>query len=105
MPPRMDNPATIRPFAMDAILALHKATRQGGVPQATLELVHLPAREPDHWLQGLALAWARAMPSREAKETGGLSRRGPGGRGPRGFIAALPPRPPPKRSPGSPCGP
>src|SRR5713101_4642494 len=74
---RMDNPATIRPFAMDAILALHKATRQGGVPQATLELVHLPAREPDQWLQDLALTWAHAMPGRRNRRAafrgGGLA--------------------------------
>jgi AhpD family alkylhydroperoxidase len=41
----MSNPATILPGAMDAILTLHKATRRGGVPSATLELVHLRASQ------------------------------------------------------------
>src|SRR5216683_11471 len=101
---RMDNPATIRPFAMDAILALHKATRQGGVPQATLELVHLPAREPDQWLQDLALTWAHAMPSRQAKQTSGFSRWRPGGRRPTGPLPNAPPSRPPRLSPGSATG-
>src|SRR5260221_13406964 len=97
---RMDNPATIRPFAMDAILALHKATRQGGVPQATLELVHLPAREPDQWLQDLALTWAHAMPSRQAKKASGFSRWRPGGVRPKSALPnASPPRQP-QLSPG-----
>ncbi|EFH87666.1 carboxymuconolactone decarboxylase family protein [Ktedonobacter racemifer] len=41
MQARMSNPATILPDAMNAILTLLKATRKGGVPQQTLELVHL----------------------------------------------------------------
>jgi len=41
----MSNPATILPDAMNAILTLHKATRKGGVPSATLELVHLRASQ------------------------------------------------------------
>jgi AhpD family alkylhydroperoxidase len=36
----MGNPATVLPGAMDAILALGKATRKAGVPPATLEPVH-----------------------------------------------------------------
>ncbi len=43
MQPRMSNPVTMLPGAMDAILALNSATRKGGVPQATPELVHLRA--------------------------------------------------------------
>jgi AhpD family alkylhydroperoxidase len=35
----------ILPDAMDAILALFKATRKGSVPSATLELVHLRASQ------------------------------------------------------------
>src|SRR5215831_18438491 len=42
---RMSNPATILPDASQGIQALLKATRQGGVPQATLELVHLRASQ------------------------------------------------------------
>jgi AhpD family alkylhydroperoxidase len=42
---RMSNPATILPDAKDGIQALLKATNQGGVPSATLELVHLRASQ------------------------------------------------------------
>jgi AhpD family alkylhydroperoxidase len=41
----MSNPATILPDAIHGIQALLKATRQGGVPQAVLELVHLRASQ------------------------------------------------------------
>ncbi|NEB08147.1 carboxymuconolactone decarboxylase family protein [Streptomyces coelicoflavus] len=41
MEARMTNPAGVLPDAMQGIGALMKATRQGGVPQLTLELVHL----------------------------------------------------------------
>src|SRR5437660_9797944 len=41
MQARMSNPAAILPDAMHGIQALLKATRKGGVPSATLELVHL----------------------------------------------------------------
>src|SRR3989441_9464186 len=45
MQARMSNPATILPDANTAIQALLKATRKGGVPSATLELVHLRASQ------------------------------------------------------------
>jgi AhpD family alkylhydroperoxidase len=45
MPARMSNPAMILPDAKDGIQALLKATRQGGVPEAVLELVHLRASQ------------------------------------------------------------
>jgi AhpD family alkylhydroperoxidase len=45
MQPRMSNPAKILPDINTGIQALLKATRQGGVPQATLELVHLRASQ------------------------------------------------------------
>src|SRR5881398_3999448 len=45
MQTRMSNPATILPDATEAILSLLKATRKGGVPSATLELVHLRASQ------------------------------------------------------------
>jgi AhpD family alkylhydroperoxidase len=41
----MSNPATILPDVNTGIQALLKATRQGGVPGATLELVHLRASQ------------------------------------------------------------
>ena len=42
---RMSNPAMVIPEAMPAILALKSATERGGVPPATLELVHLRASQ------------------------------------------------------------
>ena len=45
MQARMSNPATILPDANTGIQALLKATRKGGVPPATLELVHLRASQ------------------------------------------------------------
>ncbi|MFF4743571.1 carboxymuconolactone decarboxylase family protein [Streptomyces sp. NPDC001268] len=45
MQARMNNPATAIPEAMPAVLGLLKATRKGGVPETTLELVHLRASQ------------------------------------------------------------
>ncbi|HEX8035936.1 MAG TPA: carboxymuconolactone decarboxylase family protein [Ktedonobacterales bacterium] len=45
MQARMSNPATIIPDAMQGIQTLIKAAGQGGVPQTTLELVHLRASQ------------------------------------------------------------
>src|SRR5262245_27603202 len=45
MQARMQNPAMIIPEAMPAILGVLKATKKGGVPEATLELVHLRASQ------------------------------------------------------------
>ena len=45
MEARMKNPAMILPGAMEAIQGLYKATSKGGVPQETLELVHLRASQ------------------------------------------------------------
>ncbi len=42
---RMDNPATILPDATKGIQDLLKATKKGGLPQETLELVHLRASQ------------------------------------------------------------
>jgi AhpD family alkylhydroperoxidase len=42
---RMKNPAMVIPDAMTAILNLLNATKKGGVPQKTLELVHLRASQ------------------------------------------------------------
>ncbi|HLY30964.1 MAG TPA: carboxymuconolactone decarboxylase family protein [Ktedonobacterales bacterium] len=43
--PRMSNPATLLPDATKGIQTLIMATRQGGVPLKTLELVHLRASQ------------------------------------------------------------
>jgi AhpD family alkylhydroperoxidase len=43
--PRMKNPAAVLPGAWQAIQALHAARAKGGVPAATLELVHLRASQ------------------------------------------------------------
>src|SRR5438876_1428801 len=45
MQTRMSNPAAILPDATNAIQALLKAKRKGGVSQAVLELVHLRASQ------------------------------------------------------------
>ncbi len=45
MQPRMSNPASLFPDAVKAIQILSVATRKGGVPQSTLELVHLRASQ------------------------------------------------------------
>ena len=45
MQARMSNPTKILPGTMQPIQALLKATREGGVPQTTLELVHLRASQ------------------------------------------------------------
>ncbi|MCX5204420.1 carboxymuconolactone decarboxylase family protein [Streptomyces sp. NBC_00237] len=41
MEARMANPATIIPEAYPAILSVMKAARKGGVPESTMELIHL----------------------------------------------------------------
>lgn len=41
MQPRMKNPAMVLPGAMQPILEVLKQTKTAGVPEATLELVHL----------------------------------------------------------------
>ena len=45
MQPRIKNPAVVIPEAMQAIQALHAAPEKGGVPAATLALVHLRASQ------------------------------------------------------------
>ncbi|WP_219467116.1 carboxymuconolactone decarboxylase family protein [Nonomuraea rhizosphaerae] len=45
MAARMQNPAVLVPEAMQAIHALNKAARKGGVPDVTLELVHMRASQ------------------------------------------------------------
>jgi len=43
--PRMQNPAALLPGSVEAVQALMECTRQGGVPETTLELVHLRASQ------------------------------------------------------------
>lgn len=45
MQARMQNPALVLPEAVPAIQGLLKAVKQGGVPESTLELVHLRASQ------------------------------------------------------------
>ena len=45
MEARMKNPAMILPDAMKGIQSLYKAMGQGGVPETTLELVHMRASQ------------------------------------------------------------
>ncbi|MBA3553525.1 MAG: carboxymuconolactone decarboxylase family protein [Gemmatimonadales bacterium] len=45
MQARMRNPAMIFPEAMQALHALHASTEKGGLPSATLGLVHLRASQ------------------------------------------------------------
>ena len=45
MQARMSNPATVVPGAMEALLALGAATKAGGVPAKTLDLIHLRASQ------------------------------------------------------------
>jgi AhpD family alkylhydroperoxidase len=45
MQARMKNPAMVLPDAMNGIRSLYKAMSKGGVPQQTLELVHLRASQ------------------------------------------------------------
>src|SRR5881409_3163668 len=42
---RIQNPAQLIPGVTQPVLALLKATREGGVPESTLELVHLRASQ------------------------------------------------------------
>src|SRR5690348_10899339 len=45
MQSRMKSPALTLPGAMEALRALAKSVEQGGVPRATIELVHLRASQ------------------------------------------------------------
>jgi AhpD family alkylhydroperoxidase len=65
----MKNPATIIPDAMKAIQALNAATGQGGVPPATLGLVHLRASQ----INGCSFCCASG--SRHAKASGETDER------------------------------
>ena len=69
MQPRMKNPAMIIPDAMKAIQALNAATEQGGVPAATLGLMHLRASQ----INGCSFCCVSG--SRHAKAAGETDKR------------------------------
>ena len=45
MQARMKNPAIVIPDAMQVLQALSAAIEKGGIPPATLSLIHLPASQ------------------------------------------------------------
>jgi hypothetical protein len=103
MQARMSNPAMVLPGAMQAIQDMFKATGKGGVPPATLELVHLHASQ----INGCSAcvdSGARSA-KRPVRPTSGSSPWPPGGRRPTSPPPNAPrwrwPRPPP----GYPTGP
>jgi AhpD family alkylhydroperoxidase len=61
---RMKNPALVIPGAMQPIQALHAVTQKGGVPPATLALVHLRASQIN------GCSFCVDMGARQAKEAG-----------------------------------
>lgn len=65
MQARMRSPGVIIPDAMHAIKALNEAVAQGGVPQRTLDLVHLRTSQ----INGCAVCLGEATRTREAGET------------------------------------
>jgi AhpD family alkylhydroperoxidase len=62
--PRMKNPVMVLPGALKALGALGEVTREAGVPQSTINLVHLRASQ----INGCSLCLQ--MHAREAKEAG-----------------------------------
>lgn len=62
---RMRNPGMVIPGAMTAIRSLNDAVRQGGVPQRTLDLVHLRASQ----INGCAVCLGAAGKARQDGET------------------------------------
>ena len=69
MQARMKNPATHNPEALHAVVALAKALKQGGVPERTLELVHLRASQ----INGCAFCLDLGL--REARKLGETDER------------------------------
>jgi AhpD family alkylhydroperoxidase len=65
---RMSNPAMIIPDALPAILALQAATTKGGVPPATLDLVHLRASQINGCSACVDAGTCRARDAGEADE-------------------------------------
>jgi AhpD family alkylhydroperoxidase len=65
MEARMKNPGLVIPDAMTAIRSLNDAIQQGGVPQRTLDLVHLRASQ----INGCAVCLGAATNARHDGET------------------------------------
>ena len=65
MEARMKSPAVIIPDAMTAIRSLIQAVQQGGVPQRTLDLVHLRASQ----INGCAVCLGAAVKARKDGES------------------------------------
>lgn len=65
MQARMKSPGVIIPDAMSAIRALNEAVQQGGVPQRTLDLVHLRASQ----INGCSVCLGAATRARTDGET------------------------------------
>lgn len=69
MQARMKNPALLHPEALQALMALAKALKKGGVPAHTLELVHLRASQ----INGCAFCVDLGV--REARKSGETDER------------------------------
>ena len=65
MEARMKSPAVIIPDAMTAIRSLNEAIQQGGVPQRTVDLIHLRTSQ----INGCAVCLGAAVKAREDGET------------------------------------
>lgn len=68
MQPRMSNPAIVIPDAMTAIQGLIAASQSGGVPKATLDLVHLRASQINGCAPCIAGGTAKAREDGESDE-------------------------------------
>jgi AhpD family alkylhydroperoxidase len=62
---RMKNPGLVIPNAMTAIRSLNEATTQGGIPQQTLDLVHLRVSQ----INGCSVCVGAAARARKKGET------------------------------------
>jgi len=65
---RMKNPAVVIPEAMKPIQALYAASHKGGVPRATLELVHLRVSQLNGCSACVDSGWRAARRAGEADE-------------------------------------
>ncbi len=65
MQARMKTPGVVIPDAMTAIRALNEAIKQGGVPERTLDLVHLRASQ----INGCSVCVGAAAKAKEDGET------------------------------------
>jgi AhpD family alkylhydroperoxidase len=64
MEARMKNPAAVLPGAWEAVVALNKASGDGGVPADTMELVHLRVSQ----INGCSACVASAAGSKQSPE-------------------------------------